>query len=415
MSQPSPSRMIPAVFWSPVWGLAAMQGAITLLWVIYVAYLPQFLDEFGLPARVATILLIIENLLSAAAEPLMGNFSDRAQRWVGTRFPFIALGVILSSVIFLSLPAVVIAGGRFGPALRGLMIVLLIAWALSMTIFRSPVLSLLGRYAVATKLPFAASILTLVGALASAIAPLSNQAFLELGAPVTFTGGTLVLLGAAFYLRRVAPPVATEPPPASGDARNRALPTLRLPNLVFVFLAGMGITIGFRLLLFVLPSVVPAEEGLLSRGVLVMFFGAIALSALPMGAWAVRLGTVRALLMGLGSLAVELFVLSLFSSLAALMLIMALLAGVTFSLVSNCTLPFALSLVPPARAALGTGLFFGGGTLGSSLFFSLFQSPAVGSGAVFGAIAFLFAALCVTLCRPFVPAVSPSSSDEPVA
>jgi len=409
MRQPLVIQNLPPIFWSPVWGLAAMQGAITLLWVIYTAYLPEFLGELGLPLSVATVLLIVENLLSAATEPLMGNFSDRAQHWMGTRFPFIAVGVVLAAGLFLSLPAVVIAGGRFGVALRGLMIILLIAWALSMTIFRSPVLSLLGRYAIATQLPLAASILTLVGSLASAIAPLANQAMLQLGAPLTFTLGTLVLLGASLYLRRVAPPTPTQAPVSYRVRELQPLPPLDLRNLVFVFLAGMGITIGFRLLLFALPSIVSTEGNTLGRWVLVMFFGAIALSALPMGVWAVRLGTTKALLVGLGGLAVEALLLLLFPSLGFLMLIVALLAGVTFSLVSNCTLPFALSLVPPARAALGTGLFFGGGALGSSLFFSIFQNPALGTGAGLGAIAFLFAALCVGLCRPLVLEPSPPS------
>ncbi|MBE9099393.1 MFS transporter [Vacuolonema iberomarrocanum] len=391
-----------------------MQGSITLLWVIYVAYLPEFLGEFGLPLRVATILLIVENLLSAATEPLMGNFSDRSQRWVGTRFPFIAFGIILSSILFLALPIVAFAGGLSGPVLQGLVIMLLVSWALAMTIFRSPVLSLLGRYAISSQLPFAASILTLVGALASAVAPLANQALLQLGAPLTFVGGTLILLGAAIYLRRVVPPASIEVPRQTRSSANRALPAFPLRNLIFVFLTGMGITIGFRLLLFVLPAAVPAESSALGRSILLMFFGAIALSALPMGAWAVRLGTVRALLLGLGSLAVELLLLFWFSSLAALMLVVAVLAGFTFSLVSNCTLPFALSLVPPARAALGTGLFFGGGAMGSSLFFSLFQDPTLAIGSVFGAIAFLCAAFCVVLCRPLVPATAPSASDEPM-
>lgn len=388
-----------------------MQGAITLVWVIYTTYLPEFLGEFGFPLSVATVLLIVENLLSAAAEPLMGNFSDRAQHWIGTRFPFIAVGVILSSFLFLSLP-VVVAGGQFGLALRGLMIVLLIAWALSMTIFRSPVLSLLGRYAIATQLPFAASALTLVGALASAIAPLANQAILQLGAPVTFTGGTLVLLGASLYLRHVAPPSATPPARLVPPSERQHLPALPFRNLVFVFLAGMGITIGFRLLLFALPSVVPETGNALGRWILVLFFIAIALSALPMGAWAARLGTVKALLLGLAGLVTETLLLSLFGSVAALMLLIALLAGVTFSLVSNCTLPFALSLVPPARAALSTGLFFGGGALGSSLFFSLFQNPVPQAGAAFGAIAFLLAAFCVALCRPFATPTASSPAPE---
>jgi hypothetical protein len=39
----------PAVLWLQVWGLAAVQGAITLTWIIYNLYLPQLLAQFSFP------------------------------------------------------------------------------------------------------------------------------------------------------------------------------------------------------------------------------------------------------------------------------------------------------------------------------------------------------------------------------
>ncbi len=79
--QASPQR---AVLWLPVCGLAAMQGAITLTWLIYNLYLPQLIVQLGLTKQLAEGLLIIENALAVVMEPLMGGLSDRAKRWVGT-------------------------------------------------------------------------------------------------------------------------------------------------------------------------------------------------------------------------------------------------------------------------------------------------------------------------------------------
>ena len=81
------------ILWLQVFGLAMVQGAITLSWVIYNFYLPKLLVEFGFSKSLAVSLLILENALAVFMEPLMGSLSDKKQRWVASRFPFIMLGV----------------------------------------------------------------------------------------------------------------------------------------------------------------------------------------------------------------------------------------------------------------------------------------------------------------------------------
>ncbi len=138
-----------------MWGLALVQGAIALTWVIYNLYLVALLTQFGFPASLATGLLVLENILAALIEPLMGNFSDGLQHRMGTRFPVIALGMIVASACFLGIPAVLVFAGPSG-LMRWVLPSVLVAWAIAMTLFRSPALSLLGRYAFRTQLPQAA-------------------------------------------------------------------------------------------------------------------------------------------------------------------------------------------------------------------------------------------------------------------
>ncbi|HBB30715.1 MAG TPA: MFS transporter, partial [Cyanobacteria bacterium UBA9273] len=106
----SSSNKSPKVLWLQVWGLAAVQGAIALTWVIYNLYLVKLLTQFGFPKGLATGLLILENILAAVMEPLMGGLSDRSQRWIGTRFPFISVGIILASAFFIAIPAFMVFG-----------------------------------------------------------------------------------------------------------------------------------------------------------------------------------------------------------------------------------------------------------------------------------------------------------------
>jgi MFS family permease len=78
--------------WIKVWGIAAVQGSITLTWVIYNLYFPLLLVEFGFSQQSAITILIVENALASIAEPIFGELSDRQQRLFGSKIPLISLG-----------------------------------------------------------------------------------------------------------------------------------------------------------------------------------------------------------------------------------------------------------------------------------------------------------------------------------
>ncbi|MFE4105787.1 MFS transporter [Almyronema epifaneia] len=383
-----------AVLWRQVWGLAAVQGAIALTWVIYNLYLLDLLTGFGFPRGLATVLLIIENLLAAVMEPLMGSLGDRAQQWVGSRFPLIALGIILASVCFIAIPTVFILGGA---GLRGLLPVALVAWALAMTIFRSPALSLLGRYAFATQLPQAASILTLVGGVAGAMGPLAGNFILSLGPAVAFTIGSVVMIAAAAVLRQAGPDQAI-----AAEASSLALASrwgdLSLPGLGLIFLAGVGITLGFRLLLSSFPSILALQlPGPMVKVVVGLIFVALAVTAIPAGKLTLKLGNRRSMVLGLIVMAILCGLVGLIQG-GLLAVAIAVIFGAAFSLVSNGTIPFALSLVPADKAGLGTGLYFSGGAVASSLFGVIGNQPETMTpaiAAIAGGGAFLAASLCI--------------------
>jgi Na+/melibiose symporter-like transporter len=403
------SETSPRVLWLQVWGLAAVQGAIALTWVIYNLYLLKLLTDFGFPKGFATGVLILENILAAVMEPLMGGLSDQAQRWIGTRFPFISVGVVLASALFIAIPAFV-AFGSPTAAFRWVLPVLLVAWALAMTVFRSPAMSLLGRYAFSTNLPQAASILTLVGGLAGAMGPLANQFILSLGPIVTFSIGSFTMLGAAAALRLVNPESSVQPQTPESSPSPQTASSWRqisIPKLGLVFGAGVGVALGFRLMMQTFPRIldsqVPgANKGLILGGI----FIALALTAIPAGSLASRLGNRQAMAYGLAAMAAFMG-LMVFTRNGAIASGVAIALGATFSLVSNGTIPFALSMVPPDKAGLGTGIYFSGGAVASSVFGTLFSQPESLSpiaGALVGAAAFLAASLFVASSGKLQPA-----------
>lgn len=391
------------VLWLQVAGLAAVQGAITLSWVIYRSYLPQLLAKFGFPATLAATLLVIENLLGAAMEPLMGGLSDQAKRWMGTRFPFITGGVVLSSALFIAIPAIVIFGNA---AIRWVLLVVLIGWALAMTVFRSPAISLLGQYAAPASLPLAASLLTLSGGVIGAFGPRANKLILGWGPVATFAIGSFVLLGAGTVLRFVHPPetpAASDMSPESSPLQSGhggTTPTLYtlLPALASIFITGAGVAWGTSFLMQTLRKVMQSLLGGANIDQ-VMFVIAIALAvtALPAGAIATKLGNGRAMLLGIGITVGLMLLIALVPNLAIAIAAVVVLVA-TFSLIVNGAVPYALSVVPSQRAGLGTGMYFGGYSAAAGLFGVVFAQAGKMTpmaGAIWGAIAFVVAGLCI--------------------
>jgi len=393
-----------SILWAQVWGLATMQGAITLMWVIYNLYLVQLLTQFGFPGPLATGLLVIENLLAMVMEPLMGSFSDRLQHQVGTKFPLVSLGVILAAGCFFIIPTLVFWGQA--PVVRWLLPAMLVAWALAMTVFRSPAMSLLGRYAFGTQLPQAASILTLVGALAGAAGPLANDVILGLGPMVAFTLGSGVLLGATFALSRFNPNQTLIPTDKdSGDDLQNPHP-LSWRNLGLIFGAGTGVALGFRLVMTTYPAILKQNVTAIAPPLVMgLVFVALAVTAIPAGWVAIRLGNRRAMVLGLALLVFITAIMGTVTNVGISLAIAALLGG-GLSLVFNGTLPFALALVPADKAGLGTGLYFSGGALATALFAGLLRGmnlPFQSSGLI-AALAFVVAGLCVGVAGSPTPA-----------
>ena len=364
------------ILWAQVSGVAALQGAISLTWIAYNLYLPKFLGQLGFPEDFAGGVLIAESLLAIGMEPAFGALSDRAQRWLGSRFPFIAVGVVLSSALFLCLPAIALLGASSSVLRWGLPTVA-IAWALAMTVFRSPSLALLGRYSPAGQLPKAASVLTLVGAVISAIVPQVNQFILGFGAGPTFAIGSIVLLVAATLLRvvdrRVAPP-ATDP-----------LPPISIAPLALIFAIGVATSIGFGLV----------KSLLTLREVTGVFTIANIFLAVPAGLWAVKLGNRRAMVGGIAAMVLLLGLLGLIPTPALAVATAVLLSG-ALCLVANGLLPLALTMFPAPRAGLAVGIYLGGTALASSLsnIMKLATQPPL-LVSIVATIALISAALCV--------------------
>jgi hypothetical protein len=381
------------ILWRQVGGVAVLQGAITLCWLLYRLYLPQLLAGFGF-AGFDRPIAIIEDALAVAIEPAAGWLSDKQRHWMGTRLPLIVVGTILSSVLFIAIPAIFIFGNSIS-SLRWILPAVVVAWAVAMALFRSPAVSLLGQYAPTKQLPQAMSLLVLAGGLAGAARPVAGDFILSLGPAFTFAIGSFVLLAAVAVLRAVNPDAAVPKLPLDVAISER----VSILALGLIAATGGAVAWGTRAMAErILPAILETQFAGANAKLLMLGVGILmAFAALPAGIIAARAGNQRVLLGGLVTTAILLLVMALTRGVLVGAIVLA--AIFSYSLVANGTVPFALSLMPPHRGGLGVGIYFGGFSLGMTFYSVVFGEPLaipVVKAAILGAIAFLVAAACAT-------------------
>lgn len=348
------------ILWLKVWGIAAIQGAITLTWVIYNLYFPLLLVELGASKELAITLLIIENALESIIEPVFGGLADRYQKLVGSKIPLISIGIILSSACFLLIPSCVFFSNG-APIWQRLILTFAIIWAATMAIFRSPAMALLGRCANTNNLPQAASILTLVGGIVSALRFDSYGLILKLGTGFAFALGSFSLIIAGAILRHVHPPELPQADVHKSTKVNYYL-------MVLLFLTGISISWGLRFLMSAVSNFLSLEFGNeYGKLAMMLFVIILSIAALPAGKIATKLGNYTAMQIGIVgtiiTLPLMIFVPSLVMKIGAIACLIAV-----FSLVLNGVIPFTLSKVPASLSGLAVGMYFGGFGAGMSCF-----------------------------------------------
>ena len=387
------SKSQPSILWVQVWALAGLQAAITLTWLVYNLYLPKLLTQFGFPPSLAASLLVLETTLGMILEPVMGGLSDQSFRWVGSRFPLISAGAILASSLFIAIPCVV----TFIPpteVIKGILPLVLVAWALAMTIFRSPAISLLGKYATPKNLPLAASFLTLAGGIVGSFRDIGNTFILSLGPIFAFSIGSFVLLLAVFTLRFFAPP---ETPVNQEILKIPKIPKIsEIPfaKLGLILVTGFSVAWGSRLLMDAIGKTLKTQPQTNNITTIMVGISLImAFAALPAGFLATKIGNSQAMLAGICATILSIILLNIG---AHFLIILLALAG--FSLIINGVIPFTLGIVPERWAGLGIGIYFSEFSLAMSLFGFVFPATITSVFAGFcSALAFSITGMCIMI------------------
>jgi Major Facilitator Superfamily len=364
-----PHNMTRSIAWRQVWGLAILLVAVMFCWMVYGFYQPKILASLGFIA-LAQYLGIIQGLLGAIVEPIVGWKSDQIFRKLNTRFPMITVGVTLAGLIFV-LTAVLLESPVV-QAVRWVVPVLMTVWVIAMIIFRGPAIALLRQFAPTDQLPKANAILTLVFGLVGAIGPLIENLITTLGGTVTFLLGALTLTVGALIFKSSNPQLSL--PPAQTERPITIWTAIAIFGVGLA--AGIQTTVLLRYCPLLLQAQIPWSAAVLASLILLIS----GLVALPLERVAFAWGIRRAMLISLLSIVLLCGVLLLSSHLSILVLI---LAGIAFGLLFISQIPYALQAVPSEQAGFGTGLYFGGIGGGSAIAALLLGDQPVAIG-VFG-------------------------------
>jgi maltose/moltooligosaccharide transporter len=331
---------------------------ISLIWPIFNNYVPIFLkEEFLLSATLIGFIMTWDNYLNLFIQPIVGEHSDRTWTRLGRRKPWILVGAPLAAIFFITIP---IMG-----TVPAIMIAILLT-NISMALFRSPTVALLGDLFPSAQRSTANGIINLMGGLGAIIAFLVGGALYSMGKIAPFVFGSLVLLAAMTVVLLFVKEPPRDQVEENTDGQGsfiyhlRQLLTASDRSGLYVLLAILCWFMGFNALETWISSfgkftlgIDAGRMSILSSGLALMFV----IFAVPSGLMATRFGKRRIILIGIAGLTL-LLLFGLVISNQWMLIAFLIPAGFFWALINVNSLPMVYDLGGDARVGAFTGLYY---------------------------------------------------------
>jgi MFS family permease len=344
---------------------------ISLLWGIYNAYVPIFLQAgrpdfsasagvtgFGLGTTLTGFIMTLDNLAALFILPYVGAWSDRLRTQWGRRKPFIAAGAPLAFATFLAIP------NALGSPL-GFFMLAIILMLLSMDIFRTPVIALMPDITPSPQRSQANGVINLMGGIGGILATVVGGLLFKISVAAPFYfGGSVMLIGCLVVLLFVREPLPEQIEPGAEEPKlidslrtiifDRDRSALRLLAAIFFwFLSFNALEVFFTSFAV---NVLEVDSG--QATFLLSFFAlSIILFSVPSGFLGGRFGRKRTIQVGIIAFAILLtcgyFVHSVLET-----RILLSFAGVAWSLILVNSLPMVIDSAPQERLGAYTGLYY---------------------------------------------------------
>ncbi|MBT4035902.1 MAG: MFS transporter [Candidatus Marinimicrobia bacterium] len=341
----------------------------TILWGIYNAYVPIFLQAgregfattsgvngFGMSATATGFVMTLDNIAALFILPFIGAWSDRIRTKIGRRKPFIAMGAPLAFIGFIGIPMML------NVSLIPFMIAIFVT-LFFMDVFRTPVISLMPDITPSPKRSQANGIINLMGGVGAVLAFVVGGILFKVsvGAPFYF-GGIIMLIGAAvvlYFIKEPEVPEAKAEEPGLLDSFKTVLVD-KDRSALFLLLAIFFWFLGYGALEVFFTSFAVTRFGVdsgVATGLLAFFSLPIVLFSPLSGYLGAKFGRKIIIMAGIIGFAILLFWGFSIHSLSTIK-IMLPLTGVTWSLILVNSLPMVVDMAPQDRLGTYTGLYY---------------------------------------------------------
>lgn len=330
---------------------------ISLIWPIFNNFIPVFLrDEFGLSATMIGFIMTWDNYLNMFVQPVVGERSDQTRTRLGRRKPWMLVGAPLAAIFFILIPVM--------GTVPGIMIAILLT-NLSMALFRSPTIALLGDLFPSQQRSTANGIINLMGGIGSILAFLVGGLLYNFGRITPFVFGSVVMLaGVTLVLLFVREPQASEKVErqTQGSFVSHLKEVLNASDRsgLLILLAILCWFLGFNAMETWISSfgkyTLGIDEGrmaILTSGLALMFV----IFALPSGLIATRFGRRRVILVGIAGLTL-LCLYGLVVSNQLMLIAFLISAGFFWALINVNSLPMVYDVGGDVRIGAFTGLYY---------------------------------------------------------
>jgi len=352
--------------------------ASSLAWSLYNSFVPVLLEERYLQSTALIgFIMTIDNMFGVVFQPLVGQFSDRTRTRFGKRMPYILVGIPLCAVAFFIIPRTT--------SLLGMMSVIIL-FNLIMSIWRSPVVSLMPDLTPPAQRSKANGIINLMGGVGGIIAFLVGGYLSNVGGDnMPFLMGSVVMIFALLMLvffvkepdsRHMARVMAAREQVLAADAPRQSLrekARARINNDLLKGLSGPEKRSLLSLLLAIFFwfcgynavesffTLYATKELGVSKGdatmTLTLFSLSLVAFALPAGILAGRFGRKKLILTGLTGMVV-LFLPMLFIQNLWILRGLLLLGGAAWACININSLPMVVELASKERIGSFTGYYY---------------------------------------------------------
>lgn len=332
--------------------MAVVQFLFVTTWTIYVIFLPKLLQTAGLPATLAPLILLVDQLVFMAMDIYVGVAADRAQRTLGKVGPLIVGMTLVSCLAFLLLP---FAAGS-AVAAPAVVLGLTLVWTATSSALRAPPWVLLSKYTAAPDMPRMNTLMLWGLAAGGAVAPYLGVVLKNTDPRLPFVLSSLTLLAATIgivYAERRLKSNTLAPPnsavPAADTAGKSPLYLLGLLLLAAGFQIHFSVNTATQFLGFTKP------DGL--EWLMPVFWIGFAVAMVPGSALCDRYGTLRVM-----AVSAALGALGAFASASAdslgLLIVAQLVAGGAWGSMLMCAFTAATAAGRTGREGLTLGMMF---------------------------------------------------------